>query len=345
MKHFNNNSLFINREIWTRLSKYKVAATEEELEQYSALLEELFNNYWNMLPDSIIETMVKTSTMVGNRVLFQNGEKVIPYDDREAFNLRHRLIRDNFGTFFKTRQLGRILRDRDIKLALAGELGETAEFRQGAKRLALALQKRDAKDVWDACSLIDVSAWRLGYEAACQLRSAGQLDFAYNLFRVFGSHMSIMLDDMLPLPPYQARGGIPLLFEEPGSGGGIRLLSSHVTIPNIDFFDWRIADHVIGCGTTVTFEMLDMLEVPKWKQHIIEVHRSDCFVVGTALPHLKGRVIIVDDIHEGETSLNLARVYRGNTVNISNFRATRFFDGPQPLADIDVPEIIEQLAG
>ena len=132
-----------------------------------------------------------------------------------------------------------------------------------------------------------------------------------------------------------ARYGVPILLWGRSDFEGNHAVFTQYITPWVYEFNWRQTDHVVGLGTTINHEVLDRLGVPRWKQHILEVHRDVLHAVGASFPRLRGRVIVVDDLHEGETPLGVARLYRGDVVNTEPGQSCSYlFESPQPLADI-----------
>ena len=143
-------------------------------------------------------------------------------------------------------------------------------------------------------------------------------------------------DDPLPVPPLHARAGVPVLLAHPGGEKFVDVLEARFEIPTVERFDWSIADHVVGCGTRVTHEILDAVGVPRVKQHITEVHNRVPFIPDRTFPRLRGRVVVVDDAHEGETSLALARLHRATVVSVApGLTLSDYFLMPHPVAVID----------
>ncbi len=216
--------------------------------------------------------------------------------------------------------------------ALEGGLGSTDAERAATHALAEALKRRTGEGLRALAADLPKEAHPLGYEAACQTRAIGRLDDAFWLLQRYSSHHQIHPDDPLPVPPREACYGVVQISPEYFEGGP---LTYHRVVPRVRGINWHRFEHVIGLGTTITSEILSALGVPDWKQHIIEVHRDTPHAVGRSFPVLKGRVAIVDDVAEGETSLLVARLYRGCVVNVTpNQICTYLSDAPQPIASV-----------
>ena len=259
--------------------------------------------------------------------------------------LRRHAIRERLQQFWEARKRARRECDHQFREAVAGRIGSDGAERQAIANLAMKLRKRDPDDVLvELASKVPGQYHHSGetgpcpyllYDAACQLRAVGRLDEAYALIRCSLNHFVVAPDDPLPLPPRLARFGIPTLVWGVCDFEGGRDVYVHEVIPWVDEFNWHLADHVIGLGTTITHAVLDHIGVPRFKQHILEVHRQDLGPVGATFPRLRGRVIVVDDVHEGETALGVARLYRGDVVNTEpNQICSLLFEAPQPLASI-----------
>ncbi len=308
-----------------------------------------FGAYWASLPESVIEQMMQTSREEEarrNRLYPDNSVPtgVVPREALET--LRRHAIRERLQHFWDARRRARRERDQQFREAIAGRLGSDGRERQAIANLGMKLCKRDPDD-----ALIELAdqvpgdrtacgcqgpCQHLLYEAGCQLRAVGRLDEAYVMLKRAIDHLQIAPDDPLPIPPRFARGGVPTLrwgLLDPHEG--TRGVVVRAVMPCVEEFNWNQADHVIGLGTTITRAVLDHIGVPGFKQHILEVHRADPGPVGASFPRLRGRVIVVDDVHEGETSLAVARLYRGDVVNTEpNQVCTYLFEAPQPLASI-----------
>lgn len=59
--------------------------------------------------------------------------------------------------------------------------------------------------------------------------------------------------------------------------------------------DWSKSDHILGCGTTIRHKTLDLLGMPRAKQHIAEVYRWVPRMWDGHFPRLTGRVAVVDE--------------------------------------------------
>jgi len=308
-----------------------------------------FDAYWASLPETVVEEMMQTSREEEAKAIRLNRSQavlasIVPRDALET--LRRHAIRERLQEFWDARQRARSEREQQFREAIAGRIGSDGVERQAIANLAMKLRKRNPDD-----ELVDLAnkvpgAWHhsgrtgpcrfLLYDAACQLRAVGRLDEAYACIRRSINHFFVAPDDPLPLPPRMARFGIPIL--EWGIRNlyeGTRDVFVREVTPWVDEFNWHQADHVIGLGTTITHEVLDHIGVPRFKQHILEVHRRDLGAVGASFPHLRGRVLVVDDVHEGETALGVARLYRGDVVNTEPGQiCSSLFEAPQPLASI-----------
>ncbi len=248
-------------------------------------------------------------------------------------------IRDGLQRFWAYREQARKERDQAMERALEGSLGSTEAERITTRVLAEALSRRTGDGLERLALDLPREAYPLGYEAACQTRAIGRLDEAFKLFQRYSSHHAIHPDDPLPLPPRAATYGVVQIASEYFEGGP---LSYRRVVPRVKGINWQRFEHVIGLGTTITPEILSVLEVPDYKQHIIEVHRDTPHAVGRSFPLLKGRVAIVDDVHEGETSLLVARLYRGCVVNVAPDLTpicSYLFEAPQPIASIIDDEV------
>jgi hypothetical protein len=311
------------------------AAPDSTLEEVEAD-DPKFAAYWDGLGPKTIERMVATSAeMDRTRGFFETPASTI---------VRRRAVRKRLQWFWRLREEARRERDRAMATALVGWLGSTTEERKASRLLAEALERRDGRGVLELSRELPWSASLLGCEAASQVRALGDLEGAYWLLCKHSSHARILPDDPLPIPPREARGGVVSLRGDRWSG-----YEAYTRVPEVKAFDWDLYDDVIGLGTTITHEILDAFGVPKWKQHIVEVHRGQYAPVGGRLPRARGRVAIVDDVHEGDTSLCVARLYQGDVVNAvePGFTplCTNLYPAPQPVASIEctyVEELIEQ---
>ncbi len=174
---------------------------------------------------------------------------------------------------------------------------------------------------------------RVAYAAAVMLRHQGQLEVAYALFGQTYARWNwwdnAPIDERYPAPPRWWRHGVPRVYEADGT------LRWETEIPVVGRVDWRSWDHVIGCGTRIDRAELDHLGVPRSKQHVIEVHRTLPYVVGP-IPRLHGRVVVVDDVHEGETSQRLARLVGADVVAVGHeWQASLAVAGGLPVLAVD----------
>jgi len=230
-----------------------------------------------------------------------------------------------------------------MSMALEATLGSTDAERAATKALAEALKLRTGEGLRALATNLPKEAHPLGYEAACQTRAIGRLDDAYWLLQHYSTHDQIYPDDPLPVPPREACYGVVQISPEYFEGGP---LTYRRIVPRVRGINWHRFEHVIGLGTTITSEILTALGVPDWKQHIIEVHRDTPHAVGRSFPVLKGRVAVVDDVNEGETSLAVARLYRGYVVNVAPIQICSYLhDAPQPIASVcddEVDKLVER---
>lgn len=307
-----------------------------------------FDAYWASIPEPVIEQMMRTSREEEAKRdrIYPTGKVPSAMMPREALEtLRRHAIRERLQQFWDARKRARSECETQFREAIAGRIGRDGYERQAIANLAMKLRKRDPDDVLvELASKVPGQYHHSGetgpcpyllYDAACQLRAVGRLDEAYALIRRSLNHFVVAPDDPLPLPPRLARFGIPTLVWGVCDFEGGRDVYVHEVIPWVDEFNWHLADHVIGLGTTITHAVLDHIGVPRFKQHILEVHRQDLGPVGATFPRLRGRVIVVDDVHEGETALGVARLYRGDVVNTEPDQAcSLLFEAPQPLASI-----------
>ena len=136
-------------------------------------------------------------------------------------------------------------------------------------------------------------------------------------------------DMTLDVAPFRWTRGLPTSFAPKGRGRPPVSLS----VFDIERLTqlWSAYDHVIGCGTTIRRETLDLVHVPREKQHIIEWHRSLTRPPIGHLPRLSGRVVVVDDVHEGESAFSLAKLYRGAVVSLGAEECVRFVSGGEAL--------------
>jgi len=325
-----------------------------------------FNQYWASLPEAVIEQMMQTSREEEAKRSRLYPNLIVPPTmvPREALEtLRRHAIRERLQQFWDARKKARHECKIQFREAIAGRIGSDGAEQQAIANLALKLRSRDPDD-----ELVDLAdrapgnwhhSGRTGpcpyllYDAACQLRAVGRLDEAYTCIRRSLNHFVVAPDDPMPMPPRFARFCVPTFHWGRCGADGDHEVIARVVIPQVHEFNWNQADHVIGLGKTITHAVLDRIGVPKFKQHILEVHRNDRGPVGATFPRLRGRVIVVDDVHEGETSLGVARLYRGDVVNTEPHQiCTHLFEAPQPLASIcddDLwvhyrgPEILERI--
>jgi hypothetical protein len=174
--------------------------------------------------------------------------------------------------------------------------------------------------------------WPLEYAAGVLLRDAGELEAAYRIFgRTYTGwawHNTAPFDERYPPLPAGWRHGVPVLMSWRGR------LEWRPGIPRVEFIHWGQWDHVIGCGTQIDRRLLDALGVPAAKQIAIEVHRHVPFGAGQ-LPRLKGRVVVLDDVHEGETSQTFARLYNADVVDVGHgLTCTRILAGILPVYEL-----------
>jgi hypothetical protein len=310
-----------------------------------------FNQYWASLPEAVIEQMMRTSREEEAKRIELYPDLAVPpvMVPCEALEtLRRHVIRERIQEFWDARKQARRESERQFREAIAGRIGSDGDERQAIANLAMKLRKRDPDDHLAALAEQVPGQWQhsghtgpcryLLYDAACQLRAVGRLDEAYACIRRSLNHWVVAPDDPLPLPPRMARFAVPTLIWGRCDFEGNRAVFVQYVTPWVDEFNWARADHVIGLGTTITHEVLDRVGVPRFKQHILEVHRQDLAPVGASFPRLRGRVIVVDDVHEGETALGVARLYRGDVVNTEpNQICSLLFDAPQALASICEP--------
>lgn len=105
-------------------------------------------------------------------------------------------------------------------------------------------------------------------------------------------------------------------------------------IPRVSRVDWSPYDHVVGCGTTIRHQTLDLLGVPRRKQHIAEVHHWQPLPRGGSLPRIRGSVAVVDDVHEGQTAFTLARLYDADVIDVGDWACTEITSRAQPVCRV-----------
>lgn len=174
--------------------------------------------------------------------------------------------------------------------------------------------------------------WPLEYAAGVLLRDVGALEAAYRLFgRTYTDwawQHTAPFDERYPPPPAGWRHGVPVLSTWQGH------LTWRLGIPRVEHIHWGQWDHVIGCGTTINHQLLDALGVPRAKQQVLEVHWYLPHVVGS-IPRLPGRVVVLDDVHEGQTSQRLARIYNADVVDVGHgLSCTTMMAGSLPVYEL-----------
>jgi|GEM_PF-4677335 len=227
------------------------------------------------------------------------------------------------------------------------------------RRLARAIVERDAVGIrarireaispfcpaydWDAPpgaqsharAFLSVDLGRLVDLGARELRAQGALEDACEAFtmsyaRRVPEHDFGLGEREVCVRPFRWCHGLPTEGMHSGDGPYIDRADTQ-TLEHV----WRDYDHVVGCGTTITHEILDMLSVPRAKQHVVEFHRWCARPQAGVLPRLQGRVVIVDDVHEGETAFTFSRLYRAAVVNVSNFNCSSIFPGERVVCNVD----------
>ncbi len=234
--------------------------------------------------------------------------------------------------------------------ALDGTLELPAAVAVRARRLAEALGTGDSDALsWRTRELLEANDGGRAYQltlrrlvclAGRALRKAGALEDAFAAFTVsttawfwWGAPGSV--EDRLRVEPCRWRWGLP------SQWGG-------VFVPTVNWLDWSAYDHVIGCGTTIRHETLDLLGVPDEKQHVFGVHRYAVYPPSGKLPRLTGRVAVVDDVSEGMTSQVLAYVYDADVIDVGGWvdtGATRLLPVCTILDDEVLKEVYRPRAG
>ena len=240
-------------------------------------------------------------------------------DERRAAALMARLvIRDRLREVWEASHTAQSEEAALVEGALRGTLGLPAEVAVPVRRLAEALGAGDSVALsWRTREVLEVDGIRRAQQPTIQrfvcmagrsLRNAGALEDAFVAFSLslgawFWSGAPGSVEDRLRVEPNRWRWGLPL------QGGG-------VFVPKVRRLDWSAYDHVIGCGRTIRHRTLDLLRVPREKQHVFEVHHGTVFPPSGKLPRLAGRIAVVDDVHWGQTSQTLALVYDADVVDV-----------------------------
>jgi len=87
--------------------------------------------------------------------------------------------------------------------------------------------------------------------------------------------------------------------------------------PSCTSIDLARYDWVIGCGTTIRHRTLTRLGVRRSRQIVLEVHHGLAWPWVDRLPRLRGRVAVVDDVHEGRNSQVIARLYNADVIDVA----------------------------
>ena len=288
------------------------------------VLDPKFMALWERIGDQRVQQMVMTSAAL-------DADRGYVEDGATAW-LRWWGIRHRVHHYWCLREKARAEQKQAVLLAWQGALGETPEERvicqRIAKGLALRVRNMPGDEHLFGKESPPYAGWILAYMRACQLSDLGDMERAYELMR-FAGHMEIVPNDPLPIPP---RGLAVSVFKH--RSGRIEVWER---IPVVRTFDWQDYDHVIGVGTSIEQDVLDIIGVPRWKQHVIEAHYWARKTIPDKLPRLRGRIAVVDDVHEGQTSRRLARTYRADVVDVESPKGSccsEFFPAPQPIASI-----------
>ena len=240
--------------------------------------------------------------------------------EREAWEtLRRHAVRTLYAERHALREEARIRQAQALQLANSVPL--ESEYISSPRLVARKLIARDIQGILKSLYWISdrfdeprLEIAYLMYKAACLLREAGQLEASYYLYgrtwMSWGWWDVAPPDERYLPPPYWWRHGVPRIYRNTRA-----TLTWDRRVPRVEQVDWRWWDHVIGCATQVDQRVLDALAVPSSKQIVLEVHNWLPFVSGV-LPRLSGRVVVVDDVNEGETSQVLARLYDADVVAI-----------------------------
>lgn len=132
-------------------------------------------------------------------------------------------------------------------------------------------------------------------------------------------------DDTIRVAPYRWRWRLPSVLHANGT------MYINDVVPRVSRVDWKPYDHVIGCGTTIRHQTLDLLGVPRHKQLIVEIHRTQPYVPAGTFPRLEGEVAVVDDVHEGQTALTLARLYDADVIDVGEIACSSVVSRGQPV--------------
>ena len=308
-------------------SKLRALPDPPSLEQADDELEVLdpkFMALWERIGDQRIQQMVMTSAEL--------DAKEGHVEDGATAWMRWWGVRHRVHRFWLLREKARAEQKEAVSLAWQGALGKTPEEREICQRIARGLALRVRNMPGDEHLFGEenppYARWILAYMRACQLSDLGDMGRSHELMN-FAGHREILSNDPLPIPP---RGLAVSVFRDRSGGIGV-----WERIPVVSTFDWRAYDHVIGCATTIEHDVLDIIGVPRRKQHIIDPHYFARKLDPDGLPCLRGRIAVVDDVHEGQTSRRLARTYRADVVDVVSAKGSccsDIYPAPQPIATI-----------
>ena len=279
----------------------------------------------------------------------------IQSDDAER--VRRRGVEELFGQVWAGREAMRRIRDEVFEEVATGAYRLDADVLEPAQALVAALRSRKVPDEvgplvrrmterWYANSdprfpssfnaeigHRDFHLACIVYEAAVQLRAAQRLEECYTAFSwsrgVWYTTKLAATDAKLPVRGRPSDYGYPVVHRE---ADWVRWKFPD-DLDHGDQVPWSSFDHVVGCGTTVREPSLERLGVPKHMWHVIEVHRDEP-LLRLPIPRLRGRVVIVDDMHEGFTANTLAQVYRAATVSIGPEWCGYQYSDLRPFAEV-----------
>ena len=257
------------------------------------------------------------------------------------------LVREHLREVWEARRRAPAEEADLLDAARDGVLEGPPRTREPARRLAHAVVAGDVEAlprlVREVCETVPVESpgavpagpglfgpIRLVFLAGRVLRDGGALEEAHAAFR--WSRCSwhwwtapAAPDDRITPARWAWRWAIPYW-----AG---RQVADHV--PVAAHFDWSPYDHVVGIGTTIRHRTLDVLGVPFDKQQIVETHFWAPHPFSGPFPRLSGRVAVVDDVNQGETSQTLARLYDADVVDVGRTGCTSITARIHPVCSIE----------